>query len=322
MAKYCEPVIIFSGNPFFFELGYNQSKSWGLRNATPACWLRVRKQEDLLKNYPLYAYVEEYFRPTFDRVTNNLCSIFDSYDMDHHTIGYSALFSVGVKGLILQAEEKMSSFEEGTEEYYFCQATIESCNALIDIAHKFAHKAQKLLTDCEDEKSYAYFKMIAETSLKIQENPPQTFYEGLAMLIFMREAISTMENIGVSHLGHVDRLLGDLYERDLAVGRISKEQAEELVTIWMMHTDIKFDLEHNSWPETSTCIQLGGCDESGKVVFNDVTRIFIEQHHRNKLVNPKLNCRYFEKSPDEYIKLLWDRQFLTDTTILLLSTMI
>lgn len=303
IAKYCDPVI-FRGNPFFFELGYDQAKSWGIGNTTPACWLRVRKQEEFLRNYPLYAYIEKCFEPAFDRVTNNLCSIFDGFDMDHHTIGYSTLFSVGVKGLISQAEEKMNSIEKGTEEYSFCQATIESCNALIDIAHKFAYKAQKLLNDCEDEKSYAYFKMIAETALKIPENPPQTFYEGLAMLIFMRETIATMENIGVSHLGHVDRLLGDLYKHDLASGRINEEEAAELVAIWMMHTDIKFDLEHNSWPETSTCIQLGGCDESGKAVFNDVTKIFIEQHHLNKLVNPKLNCRYFEKSPDEYLKLI------------------
>ncbi len=303
MAKYCEPVI-FMGNPFFFELGYNQSKSWGLRDSTPASWLKRRKQKEISAKHPLCSWLTRSFWPTFDGLTNNLCSIFDSFDIDHNTLGYSKLFAVGVKGLISQAKEQMLSFNEGTEEHAFCQAVIESSNALIEIAHKFAYKAQMLLADCKDEKSCKYLNMIAQTALKIPENPPETFYEGLAMLLFTREAIANMENIGISQLGHVDRLLGPLYEQDLVKGRITEQEANELVAIWMMYTDIKFDLENNQWPETSTCIQLGGCDEFGKTVFNDVTKIFIKQHHLNKLVNPKLNCRYFDKSPDEYLKLM------------------
>ncbi len=303
MAKYCEPVI-FMGNPFFFEIGYNQSKSWGLRDSTPATWLKRRMQKEISIKHPLCSWLNRSFWPTFDGLTNNLCSIFDSFDIDHNTLGYSKLFSVGIKGLILQAKEQMLSFVEGTEEHSFCQAVIESSNALIEIAHKFAYKAEQLLADCKDEKSAKYLKMIAQTALRIPENPPETFYEGLSMLLFTREAIANMENIGISQLGHVDRLLGPLYEQDLANGRITEEEARELVTIWMMYTDIKFDLENNQWPETSTCIQLGGCDEFGKAVFNDVTKIFIEQHHLNNFVNPKLNCRYFENSPDEYLKLM------------------
>lgn len=122
------------------------------------------------------------------------------------------------------------------------------------------------------------------------------------MLLFAREAIATLEGIGISQLGHVDRLLGPLYANDLAQGRITREMAAELIGIWMLHTDIKFDLQNASWPETSTCIQLGGCDERGEPVYNEVTKLFIEQHHRLKLVNPKLNCRYCAQSPAEYLE--------------------
>lgn len=303
MAEYCEPVI-FRGNPFFFELGYNQSESWGLGKATPACWLKETKNKELLDRHPLYAELDKHFRPLFDFKTAVLCDIYDSFDIDHHTLGYTKLFAKGINGLIAEAKAKMRSFAKPTEGYAFCAAAIESCNALIIIAHKFADKAEQLLNGCTDEKSSVFLKMIAETARKIPENAPETFYEGLAMLIFMREAVANIENMGISQLGHVDRLLGDLYKKDLESGRITEEEARELISIWMMHTDIKFDLEHNTWPETSTCIQLGGCDASGKVVFNDVTKMFIEEHHRNKLVNPKLNCRYSADSPDEYLKLV------------------
>ena len=39
---------------------------------------------------------------------------------------------------------------------------------------------------CRDEKQRRYLEMIRDTAVKIPANPPQTFYEGLAMLLFTR----------------------------------------------------------------------------------------------------------------------------------------
>ena len=86
--------------------------------------------------------------------------------------------------------------------------------------------------------------------------------------------------------------------------KLTEAEARELLGLWMLFTDVKFDLEHNEWPETSTCIQLGGCDAAGNPVYNEVTRLVIEEHHRLGLVNPKLNCRYSKQSPDEYLQVV------------------
>lgn len=318
MAKYCDPVI-FKENPFFFETAYNQSWSWGLTGGTPACWLVHTKRKELLENHPLYAELEERCLEKFYNGGKSLCAIYDSFDIDHCTLGYTKLFAVGIKGLIAEAEEQKSTFAKSFDEYSFCMAVIESCRALIEIAHKFAHKAEALLAETADERQRANLKRIAETARRIPENPPETFYEGLAMLLFTREVIAHMENMGISQLGHVDRLLIDLYRQDLSAGRITEEEARDLVAIWMLHTDIKHDLEHNQWPETSTCIQLGGCDEEGNTVFNEVTEMFIEEHHRNALVNPKLNCRYSASSPDEYLRLLGRKVLAGHNTFALIN---
>ncbi len=63
-------------------------------------------------------------------------------------------------------------------------------------------------------------------------------------------------------------------------------------------------VEDNPWPETSTCIELGGCDADGTPVFNTATRLIIEAHEEYQLINPKLNCRYSAHSPDAYVQLL------------------
>lgn len=303
MVEHCDPVI-FPGNPFFFELGYMLSRSWGMCSVTPARWLEDRKQSQMKQAHPWLVDMETRFRPLFSYDGINLCSIDEPFDMDHQTLGYTELFRMGLKGIIVKAEEQSKVFSEGSAERDFCLAVVESCRALIALAHKFAHKAELMAEGCQDEKHLKMYRLIAETAKIIPENPPESFYQGLCMLIFMREATSALEHMGISQLGHIDKLLGGLYEKDIQSGLMTEEEARELLRIWMMFTDIKFNLENNPWPETSTCVELGGCDEDGKPIYNEVTRLVIEEHHKAHYINPKLNCRFFKDSPDEYLKVI------------------
>ena len=303
IAKQSEPMI-FPHCPFFFEIGLDQSGSWGAWKTSPAYWLELRKNADQKREHPYYEQTTNHFSLLFDREKMNLCEISDPFDIDHNTLGYLKLFKGGVGGIIREAEAKMKDFPEGSDGYAFCSAVIESSAALIGIAHKFADKAEKMLEECTDDKQCRSLKMIAEAARKVPENPPETFHQGLAMLIFLREVIAVMENMGISQLGRIDLLLGELYERDIREGRLTEDDARELVSLWMMNTDIKFDVADKDWPDTSTCITLGGCDEDGNDVFNAVTRIIIEEHYKNGFINPKLNCRYSKNSSREYLKLI------------------
>lgn len=296
MAEYFEPVI-FAENPFFFEMGLREANSWGLSDLSPAGYVRAHREAILHREHPILLRLEAMADRIYDMDTLGLCQAQNTFDGDHHTLGYTLLFRYGVQGLMEQAEKAAAQGDS------FCLAVVESCRALCRIAEKFGEKAAQMLPDAASESQRKYLQMMIDTTKWIPAQPPQTFVEGLSMLLFTREAVATLEGLGISQLGHVDRLLGPLYENDIAQGTLTEEEAAELVGIWMLHTDIKFDLHNASWPETSTCIQLGGCDEAGLPVYNEVTKLFIEQHHRLQLVNPKLNCRYNAQSPAEYLEL-------------------
>lgn len=300
MAEHFEPVI-FEGNPFFFEMGLREANSWGLSDLSPAGYVRAHRERVLHQQHPILFQLESIADRLYDMDGLGLCQAPNTFDGDHHTLGYSELFRCGIQGLMAQAEAAAAS--KTGEEQAFCLAAAESCRALIRIAEKFAEKAEALLADITCPANEKPLRMLASAARRIPAMPPETFYEGLCMLLFTREAIATLEGLGISQLGHVDRLLWPLYQRDIEEGILTRDEAAELVGIWMLPTDIKFDLHHAQWPETSTCIQLGGCDETGQVVCNEVTRLFIEEHHRLKLVNPKLNCRYNTESPKEYLEL-------------------
>ena len=60
------------------------------------------------------------------------------------------------------------------------------------------------------------------------------------MLWFIRETTATIEGVGTSVLGHLDKLLGTLYEQDIANGTLTRDDAKMLIKKWIAPTYIKF----------------------------------------------------------------------------------
>jgi pyruvate-formate lyase len=67
---------------------------------------------------------------------------------------------------------------------------------------------------------------------------------------------------------------------------------------------VEFFVDERSWPETSTCFRLGGCDADGVPVYIALTRTILEVHAEMGLQNPRLQCRYGAGLPAEYLDLL------------------
>ncbi len=295
IAEQFEPVI-FPQSPFFFEMGLRAAENWGTPSQyTAASWMLIRRRD-------IHGGPEAHRRLRRATETLSLWKINDVFDSDHHCIGYTRLFETGIDGLLADiARQEPGADVEGR---VFLEAARRSARALLRIADRFAQKAEAMMNAAADTESRGFLALIAGTARRVPARPPQTFYEGLAALLFLREAVASLEGIGISVVGHVDRLLGPLYDADLRAGRITEAEARDLLARWMLFTDVRFHVNDNPWPETSTCIELGGCDASGRPVFNEVTRLTIETHEACGLLNPKLNCRYGSASPRAYLDLM------------------
>jgi formate C-acetyltransferase len=175
---------------------------------------------------------------------------------------------------------------------------------VLRIAERFAAKARAMLHEATDERARRFLGMIARTAGRVPAEAPRTFYEGLAALWFLREAAATLEGVGISVIGHPDRQLIGLYRADLAAGRLTEGEARDLLARWMLPTDVRFCVRESSWPETSTCMELGGCDETGAPVYNELTCLILDVHRAEGLLNPKPNCRYSASSEAEYLELV------------------
>ena len=315
IAEHFQPVI-FRNSPFFFEMGLRPAENWGTPARMPAAWLLSRRI-GTVQDDPLYRNIRGFSKEEGGLGLAEWVSVFDA---DHHSLGTTRLLQTGINGLLDEVRgEKVGA---GQAKLAYLDAVEKSCESVLRIASKFADKAEAMVDAAEQargaeslsgqqpgaidsgEDELAYLRMIAAAARRVPAEPPRTFYEGLAMLWFLREVTASIEGIGISVIGSPDRQLIGLYLADLAGGRLTEEQARDLIAHWMLPTDVKFHVQDSSWPETSTCIELGGCDEAGHPLYNELTRLFIQVHEANHFLNPKLNCRISADATDAYLELI------------------
>ena len=293
--------VLFDEIPLFYEMGLKPSDCWGYPiPGLLSCW-----------NFPdRYKNIAE-FDPDINSTSaigsgpNRLgWSYGHCFDTDHHVPGYTKVFRLGIAGILKQIAAKKRRVSSNSASSDFLSAAEKSCRAVLKIAQKFSQAADEQLKNCSNETKHTNLIWIRDIAKKVPENPPETFLEGLCCLWFIREVMGTLEGIGLSSLGRVDKLLGALYSADISNGLLNRAQAKRWIEMFLAITHIKFDAENGGWADSSTCIELGGCDETGVPVFNEVTKLILEVHEEQKYIIPKLNCRISEEGDNEFVALI------------------
>ena len=112
--------------------------------------------------------------------------------------------------------------------------------------------------------------MIADSAKRCPWEPPETFYEGLNTFWFLREIPALLDGLSAFSIGHPDAMLIDLYRKDLAEGRLTGEEASELIRQFLLIADCHYDsfsLVHEYCDhELEIPLTLGGCDGDGNEI--------------------------------------------------------
>lgn len=247
-------------------------------------------------------YLQAYLQATEeDRQAGRIHCWNNPVGLDHHALGYDVILSEGLSGLRQKATDMLATATEEIKPFY-C-ATIEALDILIHLSDRFAAKAAEMLETETDPVVRKNLTWIADTAGRVPKYPAKTFKEALSAIVFCRECIGTLEGIGISTYGHLDRMLYPYYKADLAAGRITEDEAKTLLADLLYYTAVRFD-EDNGYHETSTTIILGGCDRDGNVVYNDVTRLILEVEKEIRVICVKFDCRISPDHPEAYLRQL------------------
>jgi formate C-acetyltransferase len=291
---------LFPHFPFFWEVSVGRNRrDWGCSSPLSS----------YLKETSVDRWLGAYQRDVRKYIDAALFRGWSPVGYDHHCPGYDLIFEKGLLGLIARARERMALVDgrasaEARAERDFLEAVIRSNGALIGLANRFAGEAEHLLAGDQDEEGRINLRRIAAAARRVPANPPETFYEAIAVILFIRETYGSLEAFAQSTFGQIDRLLYPYYEKDLRAGRITREEAFALIHALLAFTDAKFGINDTFFSETSTTVVIGGCDRRGTVVFNEVTRMVVQACIENRYIGTKIIARISGGHPEEYFSLL------------------
>jgi len=292
IAAHC-PVKIFRHFPFYFELNTGRART-DLGEGGLGGWMTREPFGGALR-----ANGSAWWTPCYESGLSEGWLVLDN---NHHGLGYDLVFRYGLHGLIAQAARRLYSAET-EQERVFLESMITGLQALITIAGRFAVAAAELTAEEAETEIRQRLLRIADTARRVPAEPPATFYEALNTILFMREVTQELEGNGISVFGHLDRMLFPFYQRDLAEGRITREEASDLLAFFLAFSDVRFDMKHaRNHVGTNSTVVIGGCDAEGSPVYNELSAMILELYAELRLVDPKLNARISPRHPRAYFE--------------------
>jgi formate C-acetyltransferase len=229
---------------------------------------------------------------------------------------YENLFKTGLKGRIDQARKRIADINETIpvdyiEQKEFLEAVIISLEAVIRFARRYAQLAEAMAKKETKRTRKAELKEVARICAFVPESPPQTFAEAIQFFYF----IHLIRYVEYSTLGvgvRIDQLFGPFYEKDLKAGRITKEEALDILQLlWIKLNELGLVYS----PTVSSvyggvaslqAVTIGGTDEKGRDVTNDLTYLALEAARQLQLIEPSIVLRVHDKTPDKLYEKAMD----------------
>ncbi len=224
---------------------------------------------------------------------------------------YEALFRMGLKGRISAAQERLQEIDRTVPPDYldqkeFLQAVVIVLEAVIDFAGRYAALAKEMAGSENDPKRRHALEEIARTCEWVPATPPRTFMEAVQFFYF----VHLVRYLEYSTLGiglRVDYLLGPYYENDLKEGRMTREEALEILQLlWVKFLELGLvysPLVTSIYGGVASlqAITIGGTDGDGRDVTNDVTYLVLDTARSMRTIEPSVALRLHDGTPRELL---------------------
>jgi len=232
-----------------------------------------------------------------------------------HTAGGDLIYKKGFNDLkidIQQGLDEINCFED--KGAFEKQEVLKSFEIAADALIVFAHRhADALERQAEDEKNLhrkTELENMARICRRVPANKPETFHEALQYYWFLHVGIITELNPWDAYNpGRFDQNLYPFYKKDIEDGRMTREQAKELLCCFW----IKFH-NHPAPPKVGVTakesntyvdfclINLGGVTPDNKDGVNELTYLTLEVIEEMRLLQPSSMVQVSRKNPDRFIK--------------------
>ena len=229
----------------------------------------------------------------------------------HITVKYEQVLAIGFEGIIEIAEKYLADCKVGDGDYAkrsrFLQAVIISCKAVIRYAERYAKLAAEMAGRCSDPQRKAELLKISANCARVPAKGAENFHEACQSFWFVQQLLQ-LESSGHSiSPGRFDQYMYPYFKKDLDRGAITREFAQELMDcIWVKLNDLNkcrdaASAEGFAGYSLFQNLIVGGQDENGQDVTNDLSFMCITCSMHVFLPQPSLSIRVWNGSPQDLL---------------------
>ena len=226
----------------------------------------------------------------------------------HVNVNYEKVLKVGYRGIIEETQLALSKLDVSDAEYVrrknFLVAVIESCEAVIEYANRYAKLATEMAKVEKDAERRQELEKIASNCRRVPEFGATNFQEACQSFWFV-QLLLQVESSGHSiSPGRFDQYMYPYYKKDVESGNITVEQAQELIDcIWVKLNDINKVRDAVSADGFAGYgmfqnLIVGGQDINGLDATNDLSYMCLEASMHVPLPQPSISIRVWNGSPE------------------------
>ncbi|MBQ6657761.1 MAG: formate C-acetyltransferase/glycerol dehydratase family glycyl radical enzyme, partial [Prevotella sp.] len=198
---------------------------------------------------------------------------------------------------------------EATDKQQELEAMLISCNAAILFAERHAELAEQMAAEEDNPQRKKELLKIASVCRWVPAHAPRDLWEAIQMYWFVHlGTVTELNGWDSMNPGHLDQHLYPFYQKGLADGTLTREEAKELIScLW-----IKFNnqpappkvgvtaLESGTYNDF-TNINIGGVDRNGNSATNEISYIILEVQEELHELQPGLSIHIAENTPDQFL---------------------
>ena len=203
---------------------------------------------------------------------------------DHIALDFDKLLHLGIDGVKAEINAKLASLDlakkgEGSDlralrSWEFYQCCLIELDAVLDLASRYSEAAYNLANEKPSPRKEELIRL-GEILEKVPRKPAESFYEAIQSVQFF---LSTL--FGLYPLARPDRYLYPYYKKDIESGKITPAFAQELIDNFCLA------ISDRVFTRAACGFIVGGTDENGNTVENELTYMFLTALDHLKLPDP------------------------------------
>ena len=238
--------------------------------------------------------------------------------MEQRAPGHTALdgkiYKKGILDFKQEIQEQLNKLDflndpEATDKKEQLEGMKISCDAAIVFAERHAEVAEKQANFEKDSKRKKELLKIAEVCKWVPAHAPRNFHEAIQMYWFVHlGTITELNGWDAMNPGHFDQHLTPFYEKELAEGTLTRDEAKELLSCFWIKVNnhpappkVGITAKESGTYNDFTNINIGGVKRDGSDGVSEVSYIMLEIVEELHVLQPGNSVHISSRTPDRFL---------------------